>query len=190
MKTLSSKYKENYKGFIGDITDAVFIKNTMKEIAKIGNIKYVINNAEKACFKNVIDYAIEEIELSLQGLKGMIICSTEALKIKEEKDIKIVNIMSSAALKGNKQESLYCAAKWGERGYTESLKTTYKKTSVKIIGVYPGGMNTAFWEKNRSYMPTTKSDTFMDPKHVAEVILYNILNEKLTVSDIIIERNN
>ena len=55
----------------------------------------------------------------------------------DEKDIKIVNIMSSAALRGNKQESVYCATKWGERGYTESLKVAYKGTSV-IIDVCQG----------------------------------------------------
>lgn len=42
----------------------------------------------------------------------MILFSTEALKVKEEKDLKIVNIMSSAALRGNKQEAVYCATKW------------------------------------------------------------------------------
>ena len=124
------------------------------------------------------------------GLKGMIYCSTKVLKLKKEEDLKIVNIMSSAALKGNKDEALYCAAKWGERGYTESLKAAYKGTSVKIIGVYPGGMNTQFWEKNRNYVSEEKQKEFMDPKDVAAVILDNIINYRnLNVSDIFIERN-
>ncbi len=189
MDKLSRLFKENYKGFVGDITDVDFITSTIKEIAVLGNIRYLINNAEKACFKHVTEYKKEDIELSLQGLKGMILCTTEVLKIKEEKNVKIVNIMSSAALRGNKHESLYCAAKWGERGYTESLKTTYKGTSVKIIGVYPGGMNTEFWADSRDYVSVTKAKTFMNPEDVAEVILNNILNDHLTVSDLFIERN-
>ena len=36
----------------------------------------------------------------------MILFSTETLKVKEEKDLKIVNIMSSAALRENKQEAV------------------------------------------------------------------------------------
>lgn len=43
----------------------------------------------------------------------MILCSAETLKANNEQNLKIVNIMSSAALKGNKNESLYCEAKWG-----------------------------------------------------------------------------
>ncbi len=53
-------------------------------------------------------------------------------------DLLINNAMSTAATRGNANESVYCATKWGERGYTESLKAAYKGTSVKIVGVCPG----------------------------------------------------
>ena len=113
------------------------------------------------------------------------LCSTETLKVKNEKNLKIINIMSSAALKGNQQEALYCATKWGE-----SLKVAYKGTSVKVIGVYPGGMNTEFWNDSRDYVSEEKSNSFMNPKDVAMVIIDNITSyNTLTVADIIIERN-
>ncbi len=182
--------KNNYKSFIGDITNANFVSDSFKKISKLGQISYLINSAEKACFKSPIEYTNEDIDISLTGLKGMILCSTEALKISNEKDLRIVNIMSSAALKGNKNEALYCSAKWGERGYTESLKAAYKGSSVKVIGVYPGGMNTEFWNNNRNYVSEEKSNSFMNPASVATVILDNILNYRdLNVADIIIERN-
>lgn len=98
--------------------------------------------------------------------------------------------MSSAALRGNKQEAVYCATKWGERGYTKSLKTAYKGTSVKVIGVYPGGMNTNFYQNSRDYVSIEKSNSFMNPEDVAKVIIDNVTNDtNLTVADIIIERN-
>lgn len=190
MKELDLLFNDNYKGFVGDITNEDFIKKTIMEISTLGNIKYLINNAQKACFKSPIQYNSKDIDMSLDGLKGMILCTTETLKIKNEQDLKIVNIMSSAALKGNKQEALYCATKWGERGYTESLKAEYKKTSVKVIGVYPGGMNTAFWDSNREYISVDKSNTFMNPTDVATIICDNIFSPlNLTVTDIIIERS-
>ena len=120
----------------------------------------------------------------------MILFSLKTLKVKQEQDLKFVNIMSSAALRGNKQESVYCATKWGERGYTESLKVAYKGTSVKIIGVYPGGINTNFYKNSRDYVSQEKQNTFMNPADVAKTIVDNLLSEaNLTVADIIIERN-
>ncbi len=190
MNELNSTYTDNYKGFIGDISDEEFIRNTINEISKLGNISILVNNAGEPSFKLPTNYENSDIEKCFKGLKGMIICSTETLKIKEEKDLKIVNIMSSAALRGNKQESVYCATKWGERGYTESLKTAYKGTSVKVIGVYPGGINTEFYKNSRDYVSVEKSNSFMKPEDVAKTIIDNVTsNCNLTVADLIIERN-
>ena len=187
MNELDNLYKENYRGFVGDISDENFVKDAIKKIASLGEITCLINAAQKATFKDVTLYDAADIDLSLAGLKGMILCTTEVLKVKSH-DLKIVNIMSSAALKGNKGEALYCATKWGKRGYTESLKAEYKGSSVKVIGVYPGGMNTAFWDNNRDYVSVDKANTFMNPSDVAKVILDNISYDNLTVSDIVIER--
>lgn len=60
-------------------------KEKMKELE---NIVYLINCAEKACFKLPTQYNNEDIETSLNGLKGMILCSTETLKIKNEENSK------------------------------------------------------------------------------------------------------
>ena len=81
----------------------------------------------------------------LKGLKGMILWSVETLKADGEQDLKIANVMSTAATRGNANESVYCATKWGEKGYTTSLKAAYKGTSVKVVGVYPGGIDTDFY---------------------------------------------
>ena len=169
MQTLDTLYKENYKGFIGDISDDLFVKTVINEISTFGNIKILINNAGEPSFKLPAKYEKEDIDKCFKGLHGMILFSTETLKAKEERDLKIVNIMSSAALRGNKQEAVYCATKWGERGYTESLKACYK---------------------GRDYVSEEKQSTFMKPSDVAKTIIYNITNEaNLTVADIIIERN-
>jgi len=190
MSKLDNDFKGNYKGFCGDVSDEEFITNTISEIKNMGNIKVLINNAGEPSFKIPTEYTKEDIEKCFKGLQGMILASTQVLRVKEEKDVKIVNIMSSAALRGNKQESVYCATKWGERGYTESLKACYKGTSVKIIGVYPGGINTNFYKDSRDYVTEEKQDTFMNPSEVANTIINNIFNNNnLTVADIIIERN-
>ena len=190
MQVLNNTYKDNYKSFIGDIPDSAFVKNVINEISDLGNIKILINNAGEPSFKLPTKYEKEDIDKYFKGLRGMILFSTEVLKVKEEKDLKIVNIMSSAALRGNKQEAVYCATKWGERGYTESLKVAYKGTSVKVIGVYPGGINTEFYKNSRDYVSEEKQSTFMKPCDVAKTIIDNITNEtNLTVADIIIERN-
>lgn len=190
MEELRLEFKENYKGFCGDVSDENFIINVINEIKNIGNIMVLINNAGEPSFKLPTEYIKEDIDKCFKGLQGMIIATTQTLKAVKEENVKIVNIMSSAALRGNKQESVYCAAKWGERGYTESLKVAYKGTTVKVIGVYPGGINTNFYKNSRDYVSEEKQSTFMNSSEVANIIMENIFNKNnLTVADIIIERN-
>lgn len=191
MNAMSQEFKENYKGFVGDISDEEFIAETMQNISNIGDISILINNAGEPSFKMPTYYTKSDVNKCFKGLEGMILCSTEVLKIKNEQNLKIVNIMSSAALRGNKQEAVYCATKWGEKGYTESLKAAYKGTSVKVIGVYPGGINTDFYKNSRDYVSEEKQKNFMNPKDVASIILSNVMSDKnLTVADLIIERNS
>lgn len=190
VKRLEEKYLDSCKAYVGDISDENFVISSISEISKLGKIISLINNAGEPVFKMPKDYNKENIDMCLKGLQGMIMLTSNVLKVTNEENLKIVNIMSSAALRGNKEESVYCATKWGERGYTESLKVAYKGTSVKIIGVYPGGINTNFYKNSRDYVSLEKQDTFMNPDDVAKVIVDNVYNDiNLTMSDLIIERN-
>jgi NAD(P)-dependent dehydrogenase (short-subunit alcohol dehydrogenase family) len=98
----------------------------------------------------------------------------------------IVNVMSSAALVGRPQEALYCAAKWGARGYTESLRLATKGTPIRVVAIYPGGMATPFWSKECGLSPDTTK--FMNPVDVARRIIESATANSSVVSDISISR--
>lgn len=175
--------------FCGNVADEDFVKDTVKRCEKIGTIYGLINCAGTPSFKMPTEYTSADVDLCFEGLKGMIYFSASVLKILEKSGGKIINILSSASLRGNKQESVYCATKWGERGYTESLKTAYSGTKVQIYGVYPGGINTNFYKNSRDYVSLEKQKTFMPAKDLAEIIVDNIFNnKKLIVEDLIINR--
>ena len=55
----------------------------------------------------------------------------------------------------------------------------------------PGGIDTAFYRDSHDYVSEDKQHTFMQPGPLAEVILFNLINEaNLTVTDIEINRNS
>lgn len=98
---------------------------------------------------------------------------------------RVVNVLSTAALKGKKMESIYYAAKWGARGFTESLKDEVQDTAIEIMTVYPGGMLTPFWDNSTSGYPT---HNFMNAADVAKVIADICLNRNVYISEITIGR--
>jgi uncharacterized protein len=151
-------------------------------------IEYLFNNAGRGLFINaslsdsrMIDDVFEA------NLKGMILLTSEILKITPaEAELTIVNIMSTSALFGRIDETIYCAAKWGARGYTEALRTELKGTKRNIIAVYPGGMKTDFWK-----VPGQNRDIsgFMEPDEVAEKIVNTVLIKgSMLITDITISR--
>ena len=182
---------DKYQAYVGDISDESFVKESVADIAKRGHIDLLINNAGQPSFKVPTAYEAADVDKCLKGLKGMVLFSVETLKATGERDVKIANVMSTAATRGNANESVYCATKWGEKGYTKSLQAAYKGTSVKIVGVYPGGIDTAFYRDSHDYVSVEKQHTFMRADQLAEVILFNLVNDaNLTVSDIEINRNS
>jgi short-subunit dehydrogenase len=152
------------------------------------SVEYLFNNAGIGLFQKAEKSTSALIDTIFEAnIKGMILLTSEILSLTpEEQELTIVNIMSTSALLGRPEETIYCAAKWGARGYTEALRTELKGTKRNIIAVYPGGMMTDFWK-----IPGQNRDisTFMDPAEVAEKIVNAVIvTDKMFVTDITINR--
>jgi uncharacterized protein len=150
--------------------------------------EYLFNNAGMGLFTKAQNSTVSMIDAIFEAnLKGMILLTSEILRrTPDDEELTIINIMSTSALLGRAEETIYCAAKWGARGYTEALRIELKGTKRNIIGVYPGGMRTDFWK-----IPGQNRDisTFMDPSEVAEKIVNAVIvTDKLFVTDITINR--
>jgi short-subunit dehydrogenase len=166
------------------------------DIQKLGNflteqdlkVEYLFNNAGRGLFAKAENSTAEMVDNIFEAnLKGMILLTSEVLRRTAENDeLTIVNIMSTSALFGRNEETIYCAAKWGARGYTEALRSELKGTRRNIIAVFPGGMKTDFWQ-----VPGQNRDIsdFMEPDLVAEKIVDAVLvSDKMLVTDITINR--
>jgi short-subunit dehydrogenase len=151
-------------------------------------VEYLFNNAGRGLFTEATNSTSALIDAVFEpNLKGLILLTSEILRITpDSEELTIVNIMSTSALLGRAEETIYCAAKWGARGYTEALRTELKGLKRNIIAVYPGGMKTGFWQvtdHNRDI------SGFMDPAEVAEKIVNAVLiKDRLAVTDITINR--
>ncbi len=187
------KLRESYGNMVhyiaGDISDEAFVKRLFLNLEKDNYyVQYLFNCAGTGRFGPAEENDRKKIDIALNAsLIGLILMSSNAIKSMKEEGGTIVNIMSTAALKGNPNESVYCAAKWGARGFTEAIKAATKGTKTKVFGVYPGGMNTEFWSPECGMDPDVNK--FMNPVEVAEEIVHATLEKKsMYVSDLTIDR--
>jgi short-subunit dehydrogenase len=147
---------------------------------QLGKITLLVNCAGAGIFGPVGSYDDAAIARVIESNLVATIVFCEALFPRFRTDGgTIVNILSTAALVGKPNESVYCAAKWGARGYTESLRAEAKGTQARIISVAPGGMDTAFWSERRS--------DFMDPKDIAAIVV-DAIERPVNVGEIVINR--
>jgi short-subunit dehydrogenase len=184
--TAQGNNAEAFKCNIGSETD---IKKLIEYLTDNQLItEYLFNNAGRGLFMKAEKTTSEMIDDIFEpNLIGMILLTSAILKLTlQEEELSIVNIMSTSGLLGRPGETIYCAAKWGARGYTEALRAELKGTKRNIIAVYPGGMKTGFWD-----IADKDKDVsgFMDPAGVAEKIVDAVLvNDRLTVTDLTINR--
>ena len=172
-----------------DITKENEIEEAFIAGEKLGiPLSLVINCAGKGVFGPIGSYNEQNIKDTLDSnLLGTILMGQRSFQAMRNAGGTIVLVMSTAATICKANESVYCAAKWGARGFAEALRAEAKNTPVNIVSVYPGGMKTPFWSDATG--PTPDTTKFMDPQEVAETILANILDKQtLSVTELTINR--
>lgn len=168
--------------FVLDITKKENVENVFKEIANTYPISIVVNNAgigHFGPFENMTDQEVKEI-IDV-NVMGTIHVSKAALPyLKKRKAGNLIQIISTAGLRGKKHEAVYSASKFAVRGLTESLQKEYKDTSISVTAVYMGGMKTPFWDNNNHIQDKSR---LAPPEKIATIILERFQNEE----EIIIE---
>jgi NAD(P)-dependent dehydrogenase (short-subunit alcohol dehydrogenase family) len=138
---------------------------------QVGPIDVWINNAGLARHRPIVEYTEAEIDRMLAvNLKGTIAGSQAALAVMASRRRgHIVNILSTAALRGIPTETVYSAAKWGARGFTQGLREEAAPLDIRVTAVLPGGVDTDFWAAAAPdrRMPV---DRFLSPTQVAAAV--------------------
>jgi uncharacterized protein len=176
-----------FRCFYGDVSD---YNSLQKIINEIPEIDVVINNAGIWLEGSLIDLNYQEIQKVINiNLTGQIFLTQLVLeKMLIQNSGIIFNINSTCGVFAKPKQSIYCAAKFGLQGFTESLKLELKNTQIKVFGFYPSGIQTELFDNSGSDRDTKK---YMKPKDLADLTFFLIQNsDKYKVDHLVINRNN
>jgi short-subunit dehydrogenase len=161
-----------------DIRNPEDIVKKVEEISRKFDLYGLINNAGVGHFGPFVAIGDQQITDMLNtNVLGTILMTKSVLP--HLRDGQIMNIISTAGLRGKVNEAVYVASKFAIRGFTESLQKEYEDSPIKINAVYMGGMDTPFWNNSDHVKDPSR---FRSPKEVAEIIL-----EQMDLDSIIIE---
>jgi len=158
---------------VGDVSSVAAMQALAEDASRIAGPPDVwINNAGLARHRPIVDYTEAEIDRMLAvNLKGAIAGSQAALRaMMPRRRGHIVNIVSTASLRGIPTETVYSAAKWGVRGFTHGLREEAAPYGIRVTAVLPGGVDTGFWSLATPdrQMPV---DRFLTPAQVAAAVV-------------------
>jgi len=157
----------------GDVNDSNF-SDKLDEFIRTRQIECFINNA------GVYEGNVLETNLVSQVKMLQVVFDY----FKEQKKGRIININSLAGINPTAGESLYCASKFGLKGFSKSLQLEAIGTGVEITDVYLGGVQTRMTEGRDNY------DSLMKADDVATQIIDLVNTKSYYVNELILRKRN
>ena len=168
-----------------DITDITAVNAAVAKLkAALGPVDILINNAGIARMGGFMDITPEQFENIIKvNLFGVYYTTRAVLpQMIERKTGDIVNISSTAGLKGSPVTSAYSASKFGVMGLSDSLMQEVRKHNIRVTALAPSTIVTDLAQ--RSNLINGNEDRLIHPEDFAELIVAQLkLNRRVFVKD-------
>jgi len=130
-----------------DVSNEADVKRTYSEVlAKFGHLDVLVNNAGAGVFKPLVEMDKARFEgVFATNVTGAMLMAREAAKhFIERKSGNMVNICSTASLRGAANGTAYYASKFALRGMTECWRAELRQFNVRVFLVNPSEVITNF----------------------------------------------
>jgi len=144
----------------------------------------VISNAGRGIFGGLDQFSATQIReaMELNLVSHMVLVRAFLPRLRQRQHADIILMGSEAALRGGKQGSLYCAAKFGLRGFAQALREECVSSGVRVGMIHPGMVRTEFFEELH-FEPGAGDDQAILPEDVAEALWTMLSMRRGTVVD-------
>jgi short-subunit dehydrogenase len=161
-------YCEKVKQEFGDID--ILVNNV-----GIYNEDYIGQDIDNNLKKNLEVNVLSAIRMSNAFIESM----------KKNSKGHIINIVSIAALHPRIDAVSYSISKAALKSYTDIQRESLRASGIKVVGIYPGAMNTSSWDGQEA-----NTSKMIQPEDVSKSILQIIqMSENTTVEELVINTN-
>ena len=145
--------------------------NARKSVELLGGIDAVINNAGTGVRRSLLDATLEDFQLVYTTNVFSLALLTQELAnvFIEQNHGNIVNIASTAALKGYPGGTVYSSSKFALRGMTQCWQAELRKYNIRVSLINPSEVTTAFANPDRIERETEKNK--LDAGQIAHAIV-------------------
>lgn len=171
-KTEAVANKVNCDFFHADVADDGDIEKTYAYILeKYGKLDVLINNAGIGGWSPIEDLTRDQIRKTYEvNVFGAAMMASGAAKIfKKQNSGNIINIASTASLKGYKNGTIYSSSKFALRSMTQCWQAELRPYNVRVIQINPSEVPTAFGSESREARPLEEKK--LSPQEIAHTVV-------------------
>ena len=159
--------------FAFDISDFKSIQQNAKKCIALldGKIDAIINNAGIGTFHKLGEITIDDFQkVYATNVFGLTLLTQEIVKtFKSQNYGNIINIGSTASLKGFVGGTVYASSKFALRGMTQSWQAELRKHNIRVTLVNPSEVTTAFANEER--IEKEEQSNKLNSQEIADTIL-------------------
>ena len=143
---------------------------TQEMIKELGGVDVLINNAGIGEFNLLGELTLVQFQRVFNtNVFGLSLLTQEIVEyFKQQNYGNIINIASTASLKGFAYGSVYAASKFALRGLTQCWQLELRKNNIRVILINPSEVTTAF--NNPERIERDQQESKLRPQEIAETI--------------------
>ncbi len=178
---------DNFNGLALDLGDLERLDSKIKELLEARNIDCFVHAAGQGHFGSIEQFSVAQIEASIRVnlISAMVICRSLVPVLRRRARGRFIFIGSESALNAGKKGALYSAAKFGLRGFCQSLREDCSSDGIQVSLVNPGMVRSPFFDE-LSFEPGPESENAIAVTDVADVVWQIIQSSR----DIVIDEVN
>ena len=154
-----------------DVSKEEDVQRTYAEVlTAFGHLDILVNNAGTGVFHELVDQDLASFEAVMAtNVTGAMLMGREAAKhFATRNSGNIINIASTAALRGAPKGTAYYASKFALRGMTECWRAELRKHNVRVMLVNPSEVVTNFFET--AGLPQVANDSKLRGEEIAHAV--------------------
>lgn len=143
-------------------------------LERFGRVDILVNNAGVGKYGPLSSLTSADYDWMMNtNMRSSFLCTAAFLPgMLERREGAIIFVASAAGLRGLPNESVYCATKFAQVGFAQSLDYETRPHGVKVSVIAPGGVNTHFALGTGRTAEDPALEEMMDAQDVAEAILF------------------
>lgn len=157
-----------------DLSDPAAVARRAESLAKdLERLAVVVLAGGLGRFGSLEEFSPDQIRelIDVDLVSNMILCRYLVPRLKQLGGGQIVLIGSESGLRGARQGAVYCAAKFGLRGFAQALRDECAQANVRIGIVQPGMVRTSFFDE-LGFEPGPRPENALEAADVADAVQY------------------